>query len=160
MSEPTLPFDITLLREVAVHYRGRARRAPDPMRQPVDAVRFATRIIGNEAREHFFAIYLDGRHRPIAHAVVSVGTATAALVHPREVFQPAVLIGAVAVLLLHNHPSGDPTPSREDRELTKRLCDAGRLLGITVLDHIVFAHRGGHCSLRDDTPSDFAPPAS
>jgi DNA repair protein RadC len=69
--------------------------------------------------------------------VVAIGSLTAALVHAREVFKPAVLANAAAVILAHNHPSGDPEPSREDRELTERLVKAGRLLGITVLDHVI-----------------------
>ena len=97
---------------------------------------------------------LDGRHRAIAHSIVSIGTATATLVHPREVFQPAVLLGAVAVLLLHNHPSGDPSPSTEDRDITRRLAEAGRLLGITVLDHVVWTRESGFHSLREHAPSD------
>jgi DNA repair protein RadC len=78
-------------------------------------------VVTDDAREHFVAIYLDGRHRAIGHQVVSVGTATASLVHPREVFQPAILAGACAVIVGHNHPSGDPSPSPEDRAVTLRL---------------------------------------
>ena len=71
-----------------------------------------------------------------------MGTATASLIHPREVFQPAVGIGAVAVVLAHNHPSGDPSPSSEDREVTTRLAKAGHLLGVRLLDHVVVATNG------------------
>jgi DNA repair protein RadC len=70
--------------------------------------------------EHFVALYLDGRHRAIADAIVSIGTATASLVHPREVFQPAIAVGACALLIGHNHPSADLTPSAEDLEVTRR----------------------------------------
>lgn len=84
----------------------------------------------------------------LREVVVSQGTLTASLVHPREVFRPALREAAAAVVLVHNHPSGDPTPSREDREITTRLAAAGELLGIPVLDHVVVAERG-YASLRE-----------
>jgi DNA repair protein RadC len=84
--------------------------------------------------------------------MVSQGTLTASLVHPREVFRPALRESAAAVVLVHNHPSGDPTPSREDIEITERLMRAGELLGVPVLDHVVVAERG-YRSLRDDLPA-------
>lgn len=102
-------------------------------------------------RERFLVVLLDGRHRVIRHALVSQGTLTASLVHPREVFGPALREPAAAVVLVHNHPSGDPTPSREDVDITRRLVDAGRLLGVPVLDHVVIAERG-FASLRDQMP--------
>jgi DNA repair protein RadC len=101
-------------------------------------------------------LYLDGRHRPIAYSLLSIGTATASLVHPREVYQPAVLLGAVAILALHNHPSNDPRPSTEDRDLTQRLAEAGRTIGIELLDHIVWTRTGAWRSLRDDEPQLFS----
>jgi DNA repair protein RadC len=105
--------------------------------------------VRDDAREHFVAVYLDGRHRPIAHQVVSIGTASASLVHPREVFQPAILVGAWAVIVAHNHPSGYPTPSREDRDITQRLSQAGALLGVSLLDSVVFTRKGGFVALRE-----------
>lgn len=140
------------IREVAIRYVGRARRAPAAIRAPKEAVDFIRRIVTDDAREHFVAIYLDGRHRPIAHQVVSVGTATASLVHPREVFQPGILTGACAVIVGHNHPSGDPSPSREDREVTDRLAKAGKILGIALLDSLVWTRSGGFVSLRESAP--------
>jgi DNA repair protein RadC len=124
------------------------------MRSPADVARFVRALVGTDAREHFVVVMLDGRHRPVAYQVVSIGTATASLVHPREVFQPAVGIGAVAILVAHNHPSGDPTPSAEDREVTDRLLRAGQLIGIPLLDHVVVAERG-HVSLREAQPERF-----
>jgi DNA repair protein RadC len=122
------------------------------MRNPEDVARFVRGVVGNDAREHFVAILLDGRHRPIAYQVVSIGTATASLVHPREVFQPAVGLGACAVIVAHNHPSGDPTPSAEDRDVTRRLAQAGGLLGILLLDSVVVADLG-YVSLREASSS-------
>ena len=144
----------TVIREAVVRYRGPARRVGDSMRSPADVARFVRSLIGTDAREHFVVVMLDGRHRPIAYQVVSIGTATASLVHPREVFQAAVGAGAVAILVAHNHPSGDPTPSAEDREVTDRLIRAGQLIGIPLLDHVVVAERG-YVSLREAQPERF-----
>jgi DNA repair protein RadC len=94
------------------------------------------------ARETFWVLLLDGRNRLRDELCVSVGTLTAALVHPREVFGPAVRSGAASVILVHNHPSGDPTPSAEDVDLTRRLVQAGDLIGISVLDHVIVAQAG------------------
>ncbi|TBR20927.1 DNA repair protein RadC [bacterium] len=113
--------------------------------EPIDSPRAALRELGDIARhrkEHFVALYLDACHRPLYRETVSVGTLTASLVHPREVFAPALERPAAALIVAHNHPSGDPTPSREDRETTRRLCEAGRILGLPVLDHLVVASRG------------------
>jgi len=93
-------------------------------------------------------ILLDARHRVLRSEVISQGTLTASLVHPREVFRPALRDAAAALVLVHNHPSGDPTPSAEDREVTARLASAGEILGVRILDHIVVAERG-FCSLRE-----------
>lgn len=87
--------------------------------------------------EEFIAIFLDAKLKPTGWQVISVGTLTLSIVHPREAFKAAVLANAHAVVFAHNHPSGDPTPSREDRTLTDRLVQAGEILGIRVLDHIV-----------------------
>jgi DNA repair protein RadC len=152
---PAISSRVIPIREVLIRYRGPRLGASERIGAPENAVRFAERVIKDDAREHFLAIHLDARHRPVGHQVVSVGTATATLVHPREVFQPAVLLGALGTILLHNHPSGDPTPSREDRALTRRLCEAGRVLGIPVLDHVVWARSQGFVSLREqgDVPT-------
>jgi DNA repair protein RadC len=98
--------------------------------------------------EQFHILLLDARHRVLRSVLTSQGTLTASLVHPREVFRPALREGAAALVLVHNHPSGDPTPSLEDREITRRLARAGVLLGIPVLDHVIVADRG-YASLRE-----------
>ncbi len=82
-------------------------------------------------------LLLDGRHRLIATGEVSVGTLTASLVHPREVFRDAIRNAASALVLVHNHPSGDPTPSSDDLDITRRLSEVGELVGIRVLDHVI-----------------------
>jgi DNA repair protein RadC len=100
------------------------------------------------ALEYFVVFDLDVRHRVIARRVVSIGTLSGVEVHPREVFKDAIANSAAAIILAHNHPSGDPTPSREDLALTARLREAGELLGIKVLDHVVLA-AAGFISLAD-----------
>ena len=100
-------------------------------------------------REVFLALLLDGRNRLRAEIVVSEGTLTTALVHPREVFAPAIRDRAAALILVHNHPSGDPTPSSEDVALTERLRQVGEVVGIRVLDHVVIGH-GRYVSFADE----------
>jgi DNA repair protein RadC len=143
-----------MIREAVVSYRGPRRKLPESVRNPADVARFVRRIVGNEAREHFLVLMLDARHKAIAYQVVSIGTATASLVHPREVFQTAVGAGAVAVIVAHNHPSGNPSPSREDRDVTDRLVRAGEVLGIRLLDSVVVTY-SGYVSLREAEPGRF-----
>lgn len=90
-----------------------------------------------EIHELFLLLLLNGKNRMMRHEIISQGSLTASLVHPREVFTPAVRHSAAAVICLHNHPSGDPEPSAEDRQITGRLVQCGDLLGIRVLDHII-----------------------
>jgi len=90
-----------------------------------------------ETKEYFVVLHLDGKNKPQAVDICSIGSLNQSIVHPREVFKTALLSSAAAVIFLHNHPSGDPTPSREDREITRRLKEAGELLGIAVIDHIL-----------------------
>lgn len=127
----------------------RRLEAGDPIRGPGDVHRHFHARLRDAPCEHFLVVLLDGRHRVMREVVASQGTLTASLVHPREVFRPALREAAAAVVLVHNHPSGDPTPSREDREVTARLARAGELLGIPVLDHVVVAERG-YASLREE----------
>jgi len=150
---------IHFIREVAVRYIGRSARIASAIRRPPEVVEFMRRVVRDDAREHFVALYLDGRHRPIAHQVVSVGTASASLVHPREVFQPAILVGACAAIVGHNHPSGDCAPSQDDREVTRRLAQAGALLGVPLLDSVVWTRTGDYASVRELEPALFDAPS-
>jgi DNA repair protein RadC len=88
-------------------------------------------------REHFKAVFLNVKNQVLDVVTVSVGTLNSSLVHPRELFKDAIKASSSGVILVHNHPSGDPTPSDNDKELTIRLCEAGKVLGISVLDHVV-----------------------
>jgi DNA repair protein RadC len=91
-------------------------------------------------KEYFLSLHLNSKNQLIREVLVSVGSLSTSVVHPREVFSPAVRDSTAAIVFLHNHPSGDPVPSKEDRECTLRLCQAGKILGIRVLDHIVLGH--------------------
>jgi DNA repair protein RadC len=91
-------------------------------------------------KEHFLSLHLNSKNQLIREALVSIGSLSTSVVHPREVFAPAVRDSTAAIIFLHNHPSGDPQPSSEDRECTTRLCQAGKILGIRVLDHVVIGH--------------------
>jgi DNA repair protein RadC len=121
-----------------------------PFRNAEDvAVDLARREVTIADRERFVVYLLDAKHRPIAFETVSVGVLDGSLIHPREVFKSAIAGSAAAVLLAHNHPSGDPTPSGQDREVTRRLKAAGELLGVPVVDHVIVGPRGDHFSFRE-----------
>lgn len=100
-------------------------------------------------RECFWVIPLTAKNQVIGINLVSMGSLTASIVHPREVFKLAILANAAGIILVHNHPSGDPTPSQEDKALTRRLKEAGDLLGIKVFDHIVIGDKV-HCSMKEE----------
>ena len=147
-------MEATVVREIELRFRGKGRTVRTSLSNPSDAARFFRSVIGPDVRENFLAVYLDGRHRPIGWRVVSIGTATTCLVHPRETFQPAVCLGAASIIVGHNHPSGDPNPSAEDISVTKRLAHAGAILGIKLCDHVVFGSEA-FVSLRERMPALF-----
>lgn len=113
-----------------------------------EAAAILRRYLQHEDREHFVAMMLDVKNRVIGIHTVSIGNLNSALVAPREVFKAAILSNAMSVVLGHNHPSGDPTPSPEDLEITERLRKAGEILGIEVLDHVIIGEGEMHTSLR------------
>ena len=100
-------------------------------------------------KEHFIAVTLDGASRVIDSHIVSIGTINQSLVHPREVFYPAITDRAAAIIIAHNHPSGQLHPSEADRRITHRLKDAGKLIGIDIIDHIILAP-DGYYSFQDE----------
>lgn len=120
-----------------------ADTAPKRLLSTEEAKRFCQkkfhRLAVDHKHEEFHIVTLGTKNQVIATHQISVGTLDASLVHPREVFRPAIKDAAASVILVHNHPSGDPTPSQEDISVTKRLEDAGKTLGIDVLDHIIVA---------------------
>lgn len=105
--------------------------------------------LSKSKRETFVALYLDSQNKELGRETISLGSVNEALVHPREVFEPAVRLSAVSVIVVHNHPSGDPTPSQEDVNITRRLAKAGEMLGIELLDHIIVG-RGKYVSFREE----------
>ena len=131
--------------EFRVHrYRSRAAEtvAETYLREPSQVAELLRTLTKNLAVEKFFAIYLNAKNRVIGYEVVASGTLTEVSVHPREVFRGAILASAAALIVGHNHPSGDATPSTEDLEITHRLKKVGVLLGIPVLDHIIVGDHG------------------
>jgi DNA repair protein RadC len=134
----------TLLAALEIGRRLAQRRlhTGDAIRGPQDVFRHFHARLRDAPHEQFHLLLLDGRHRLLREVMASRGTLTASLVHPREVFRPALREGAAALVVVHNHPSGDPAPSAEDREVTRRLVQAGALLGVPLLDHVVVAERG------------------
>jgi DNA repair protein RadC len=116
-----------------------APRARLQFRRPEDVAAFVLPRFGAAPVERFGVLLLDARHRLIKMHMISSGTLDATAAQPREVFREATIAGAAAIIVFHNHPSGDPTPSKEDVELTDRLRDAGEVLGIQVLDHLILA---------------------
>src|SRR5215467_94599 len=130
--EDGLPiYRVTLVREGRLPY----------YEQRIRSSAIASTILHNYLegvdREHFVILLLDQKNQVIGIHTVSIGSLTASIVHPRECFKPAILSNAASIICGHNHPSGDCQPSREDRALTQRLVEAGKLLGISVLDHII-----------------------
>jgi DNA repair protein RadC len=122
----------------------RAHDAPTPrapIRGPEDVLPHV-RDLARARREHFVTLLLNARHELERRETVSIGSLNASIVHPREVFLPAILHSAASLVLVHNHPSGDPEPSEEDLSITRRLLEVGELVGIGVLDHVIVASRG------------------
>jgi len=118
--------------------------APSPrtLSTPAAAAELARDLLRDhdDDKEHFWAIFLNAQNRYLLHTLISLGTQSATLVHPREVLGPALREGAASIILVHNHPSGDPTPSREDVRLTRQLADAARLLDLNLHDHLIIGN--------------------
>jgi DNA repair protein RadC len=106
-------------------------------------------------KEHFYVLLLNSRNQVVSKEVVSVGSLDASIVHPREIFKIPIKKSAASIVLVHNHPSGDPTPSDDDMDITRRLIEAGRLLGIEVADHVVIA-RASFVSMKETCPGWFS----
>jgi DNA repair protein RadC len=119
------------------------------IRTPVDAVPSLLKY-AKKKQEHFIVMTLSGNHSILHVRSVTSGLVNRTVVHPREVFRPAVLDSAVAVIIAHNHPSGNLTPSPEDRAITSRLVEAGKIIGIHVLDHIIISTAGFYSFLEHD----------
>jgi DNA repair protein RadC len=112
----------------------------EPLSSPEDVFHHFKNKLQKEKREIFFVVLLTNKNRKIREVKISEGSLTASLVHPREVYNPVIRESAAAVVFVHNHPSGDPSPSPEDIEITRRLKEVGEVMGIRVLDHVVIGH--------------------
>jgi len=121
----------------------RLKRSPDGdrpiIKKPDDVMNVVGGKLRGKKKEHFLALLLDTRGRVIKTAEISIGNLDTSIVHPREVFREAMAASAASIVLAHNHPSGDPEPSNEDVQITKRLVEVGELVGIEVLDHVIIA---------------------
>lgn len=118
-------------------------------KRSVDIYKYFKPILFGEEQEHFYSLILDNQNYPLRRHMVTKGILNQSLVHPREVFAPAIQLRAAAIVLVHNHPSGDPNPSRQDLEITDRLVEAGRIIGINILDHLIIG-RDGYYSFVDE----------
>jgi DNA repair protein RadC len=135
--------------EIAKRYGEREWKIGAPLRGAGDVYEHFREHLAAETREHFYAVLLDNKHRKIRDVLLSLGSLTASIVHPRDCFHQIVRFSAAAVIFCHNHPAGDPTPSKEDIEITRRLRDVGEIMGVRVLDHIIIG-KGRYCSFVDD----------
>lgn len=119
------------------------------IRSPEDAAKIITNYLKGVDREHFVGLYLNSANELISIHTISIGTLNASLVHPREVFKLALIVGAASVIVAHNHPSGNLEPSQEDIAITKQLVDAGKILGVPVHDHIIVTTGNHYLSLAE-----------
>jgi DNA repair protein RadC len=134
---------VKLCRESSLLYK------PRYISTPKDAAVLVKDFLAFSDREVVVAVYLDTKNQPTAISTISVGTLNSSLVHPREVFKGAVLSNAAGMVIAHNHPSGVPEPSQDDIAITKRLDEAGKIMGIGLIDHVIIGGEGQWVSLRE-----------
>ena len=116
---------------------------------PTEAAGLGRKFLEEADREQVIVCCLDTKNQPVSMNIVSIGTINSSLVHPREVFKTAILSNAASIILFHNHPSGDPEPSVEDTTITKRIKEAGTLMGIELLDHVIIGAEGRFYSMKE-----------
>lgn len=109
----------------------------EKIRGPKGVATFVTALLEDEPQECFVVVALNTQHQPVGASIVTRGIVDASLIHPREVFRTAILANASGIILAHNHPSGNPEPSPEDRDVTRQLAEAGKIVGIPVIDHLI-----------------------
>lgn len=134
---------LQMLREKTFPYQTNKITSPD------SAANLLKEFIGNSDRENLVLLCLDTKNQITALHTVAIGSLNSAIVHPREIFKVAVLSNAASIILAHNHPSSDPTPSREDIEVTKRIKEASLIMGVELLDHVIVGPNSEYCSLRE-----------
>lgn len=138
-------YQVKLVREESANYE-----VEKNIKSPLAAKNIINTVLelNNECVEKFGILALDTKNNVIGIHIISIGSLNASIVHPREVFKAAILNNACSIILFHNHPSGDVTPSNEDIETTKRLVESGKIMGITVFDHIIVGENN-YCSMKD-----------
>lgn len=134
---------VKLVKEGNLYYANRT------IRNPRDGAELCRKFLGSVDREHFVVLCLNVKNQPTHINIAHVGSLNASVVHPREVYKPAVLANAASIMAFHNHPSGNPDPSPEDIEVTHRLHQVGEYLGIQLIDHIIIGDEGRYTSLRE-----------
>ena len=146
---PTKAVTIIAAVELGRRISTRAAEKLERIDGPEDVARCVMPMLRFERKEHFLILLLDTRNRVIAMPTISIGGLTASIAEPREIFREAIQRSAASIILVHNHPSGDPQPSPEDIILTKRMMKAGELMGISVLDHVIIGN-DNFISLKDE----------
>jgi DNA repair protein RadC len=146
---PVQAAQILAALEIAKRYGEWEFKPGEPLRVAGDVYAHFRERLAEERVEHFIAVLLDNKHRKLKDVLVSKGSLTSSIVHPRDVYLPIIREAAAAVVFVHSHPSGDPTPSKEDIEITRRLREVGELVGVRVLDHIIIG-KGRYVSFVDD----------
>lgn len=139
----SLPI-LRVIREREIQYNPRVPNVSTPE----NAISAAQAVLKDADRECLIVLLLDTRHKLIGCNIASIGTLDSSLAHPREIFKAAILANAKAIVLCHNHPSGEATPSPEDIRLTQKVIDAGHILGLPLLDHVIIGDAGRYTSLR------------
>jgi DNA repair protein RadC len=137
---PAKAAEIKATLEIARRLGGPKWAKGEPLRSAEDVFRHFHEELGRKKHEIFYVVLLTNKNRKIRDVKISEGSLTASLVHPREVYNPVIRDSAAAVIFVHNHPSGDPAPSPEDIEITRRLKEVGEVMGVRVLDHVVIGH--------------------
>lgn len=121
-----------------------SRQNGKPIKSAKDVYDYASQRLNSNDKEHFMILHLDSKNRIIKDEVISIGTLNASIIHPREIFKSAIKESANSIILVHNHPSGDSEPSAEDEQVTEKLFEAGELLSIKVLDHVIIGKDNYH----------------
>lgn len=140
-------YKVMLVRDSSDSVRATGKKAG--IKSPDDMAEILRAYLDGVDREHFCIAMLDRKGNLLGLNTVSIGTLSSSVVHPREVFKPAIVIGAASIILCHNHPSGDTTPSREDIDVTRKLIEGGKILSIEVLDHVIIGEETKYCSMKE-----------
>jgi DNA repair protein RadC len=146
---PAKAAQIKAALEIGKRFAQEEIKRGEPFRSSSDVFNHYREHLGGLKKEEFHVLLLDAKNRKIKDVRVSEGSLTSSLVHPREVFNPVIRESAAAVILIHNHPSGDPSPSQEDLHITRRLREIGEVMGVRVLDHVIIG-KGKYVSFVDD----------